>query len=78
MCLFTDSVWQKLLTLGTNVLHIDIVSWKEIWIKQFLSAKSIFILFSCQANIGQDEDFEAARKKATSLGAIKVRNKECK
>lgn len=27
-----------------------------------------------QANIGQDEDFEAALKKAESLGAKKVRN----
>ena len=29
-----------------------------------------------QVNIGQDEDFDVARKKATSLGAIKVRNEK--
>lgn len=29
-----------------------------------------------QANIGQDEDFEAAKKKAESLGAKKVRERK--
>lgn len=34
----------------------------------------IAVFFSMQqANIGQDEDFESARKKAESLGAKKVR-----
>lgn len=32
-----------------------------------------FFFVSFQANIGQDEDFDAARKKAESLGAKKVR-----
>jgi len=27
---------------------------------------------ACMANVGQDEDFEAARKKALSIGAAKV------
>lgn len=31
-----------------------------------------------QANIGQEEDFEAAREKALKLGAIKVKLKLCK
>ena len=34
------------------------------------------ITVSLQANIGQDEDFEEARKKAESLGAKKVRGDE--
>lgn len=40
------------------------------------SEKSEFF-FKRQANIGQDEDFEAARAKATNLGAKKVRGSYC-
>lgn len=31
-----------------------------------------------QANVGQDDDFDAAKEKAVKLGAIKVRSPDAK
>jgi Argininosuccinate synthase len=41
------------------------------WIRGFLWRTKHCIIF--QANIGQEEDFEVARKKALKIGASKVR-----
>jgi argininosuccinate synthase len=46
-----------------------------VMINAFLSKLGFVLLYNFsffQANIGQDEDFEAAREKATKLGAKKV------
>lgn len=58
-----------------RILILNVLIFYICFVYYFICCLFIWIFFSfLKANIGQDEDFDAARKKAESLGAVKASN----